>query len=310
MPRFRNNNAKNSTNSSRFDNRTKGLITINTRLLCFPITYKMGFMLLKRTIRFSFMAKNPHRPNYIPIFSSSCHRMRGRTWQQCGNGCRPMWGGMMGLLVDWPSSHRERRGRTRLLVKSVQCDSTRSRGVSGLRWVCWRHRPRTGSRVSLVCQIWRNIALVVQVTKNGIKIQKSNASKDRRIWPRERLGSFFVSSAYRRLYNFEPSTQQNEWSCIWRLKLLERLRIFMWIVKHNRLSTRNRLAKWGTFSPFLEIFVCTFKNILSPDSRRLWTYKVVVYTRANTNFLSPARLEKIADIFCITVPMNTDTVKH
>lgn len=139
---------------------------------------------------------------------------------------------------------------------------------------------------------------------------KSNASKDRRIWPRERLGSFFVSSAYRRLYNFEPSTQQNEWSCIWRLKLLERLRIFMWIVKHNRLSTRNRLAKWGTFSPFLEIFVCTFKNILSPDSRRLWTYKVVVYTRANTNFLSPARLEKIADIFCITVPMNTDTEKH
>jgi hypothetical protein len=49
---------------------------------------------------------------------------------------------------------------------------------------------------------------------------------------------FSVASMYNLLCNFDHSIEDKEWREIWKLRVSERNRCFMWIVKHDRLLTK------------------------------------------------------------------------
>jgi hypothetical protein len=68
------------------------------------------------------------------------------------------------------------------------------------------------------------------------------------LWPGNNLGQFTVSSAYNKLEcGMRMSAQHTDqlWTKIWRIPSLERVRVFMWLIKHDRILTNFRLARWG-----------------------------------------------------------------
>jgi hypothetical protein len=68
------------------------------------------------------------------------------------------------------------------------------------------------------------------------------------LWPGNNLGQFTVSSAYNKLEcGMRMSAQHTDqlWTKIWRIPSLERVRVFMWLIKHDLILTNFRLARWG-----------------------------------------------------------------
>lgn len=66
-PSFLKSQTKNNLDRTWFDDKAKSLTTVNSNFLSFSITYKKGFMPLKRTINTFFMSKNPHGTHNINI---------------------------------------------------------------------------------------------------------------------------------------------------------------------------------------------------------------------------------------------------
>ncbi|KAK2422286.1 Polynucleotidyl transferase, ribonuclease H superfamily protein [Trifolium repens] len=56
---------------------------------------------------------------------------------------------------------------------------------------------------------------------------------------------FSVASMYNLLCNFDFSVEDKEWREIWKLRVSERNRCFMWIVKHDRILTKKIKARMG-----------------------------------------------------------------
>jgi hypothetical protein len=69
---------------------------------------------------------------------------------------------------------------------------------------------------------------------NDIHFCKDNAS-----------GIFSIAEMYHALCDYERTDIDMVWKSIWRLKVSERVRAFVWLVKHGRLLTNERKHKMG-----------------------------------------------------------------
>ncbi|GJU53441.1 hypothetical protein Tco_1227155 [Tanacetum coccineum] len=58
---------KDDTYCGRFDHMAESLVTIDAKLLAFPVGHKANFVPAKSSICIEFMFKKPHRPNNIHI---------------------------------------------------------------------------------------------------------------------------------------------------------------------------------------------------------------------------------------------------
>lgn len=63
---------------------------------------------------------------------------------------------------------------------------------------------------------------------------RQDAGEDMCLWPGDRLGNFSVSSAYCRIQNFHILVEDADSKRIWNIKAIERVRAFIWQLKHNR----------------------------------------------------------------------------
>jgi hypothetical protein len=70
------------------------------------------------------------------------------------------------------------------------------------------------------------------------------------LWPGEKMGSFSVASAYQLLTGGNLPEYEKKWNKIWCLDTLERIRVFMWQVLHDRIQTNWRTAKWNLTEPY------------------------------------------------------------
>jgi hypothetical protein len=48
-------------------------------------------------------------------------------------------------------------------------------------------------------------------------------------------GSFMISDIYNTLCGFNEEDYDIDWKRIWKLKVLERVRYFVWLMKHGRI---------------------------------------------------------------------------
>lgn len=64
------------------------------------------------------------------------------------------------------------------------------------------------------------------------------------------LGEFSTTSAYQKLNDNSKAINDNLWNQIWNLQVPQRVPTFMWLVKHGRLQTAGRIAKWSNAEPF------------------------------------------------------------
>jgi ribonuclease HI len=83
--------------------------------------------------------------------------------------------------------------------------------------------------------IHRLYAIVPPNTDNGI---------DMLVWPGNRMGEFTVSSAYDMLAKNQMDGNTTRWRRIWKLGVIERIRVFVWQISHDRLLTKQKLARW------------------------------------------------------------------
>jgi hypothetical protein len=91
--------------------------------------------------------------------------------------------------------------------------------------------------------IQRMYAIVSPNTDNGI---------DMLVWPGNRMGEFTVSSAYSMLVNNQMDGNTTRWKRIWKLGVIERIRVFVWQIAHDRLLTKHKLARWQLGSAYCD----------------------------------------------------------
>ena len=72
----------------------------------------------------------------------------------------------------------------------------------------------------------------------------SELGPDSLMWPGESNGSFSVKSAYklRQVCRFDD---EMIWSSIWKFRVSERVKSFIWLAFHGRLNTNARRARWS-----------------------------------------------------------------
>ncbi|GAY52543.1 hypothetical protein CUMW_142650, partial [Citrus unshiu] len=67
--------------------------------------------------------------------------------------------------------------------------------------------------------------------------------EDRMYWGASNTGNFTVQSAYQVLTNFCPTEDCQDWQHVWKWKGPQSVRIFLWLLCHDRLKTGCELAR-------------------------------------------------------------------
>ncbi|MCH86180.1 RNA-directed DNA polymerase (Reverse transcriptase) [Trifolium medium] len=75
---------------------------------------------------------------------------------------------------------------------------------------------------------------------------------DKLIWPGENSGRFTVHAAYKLIANNQVAESSTVWNQIWRINVMERIRVFVWQLKHGRLLTRQWLARMKLGEPYCD----------------------------------------------------------
>jgi hypothetical protein len=70
-------------------------------------------------------------------------------------------------------------------------------------------------------------------------------SKDLQVCKENAVGCFSIAEMYYALCDFDTNETCSDWRQIWRLKVPERVRAFIWLVKHGRLLTNERKHRMG-----------------------------------------------------------------
>lgn len=74
--------------------------------------------------------------------------------------------------------------------------------------------------------------------------------RDVSIWGRTKNGIFTTKIAYETLVDEDRNNQQNKWKKIWELKVLERIRVFIWKVHWEGLKTKKLFSQRYLSDPF------------------------------------------------------------
>ncbi|CAJ2653650.1 unnamed protein product [Trifolium pratense] len=72
-------------------------------------------------------------------------------------------------------------------------------------------------------------------------------------WPAGKHGNFTVASAYNILADINCQHNNTTWNIVWKIQACERVRAFVWLLKHGRMLTHYRMSKMNLGLPF-----CTF----------------------------------------------------
>jgi len=93
---------------------------------------------------------------------------------------------------------------------------------------------------------------------------------DKAVWRHEKIGLYYVCSAYRDILNNNDIMLQHRveghWNAIWKLKLPQKIKNFMWHICRNCLPTRVRLLAKGVDCPN----ICDICNEYDEDGKHLF----------------------------------------
>ncbi|KAK2417534.1 Polynucleotidyl transferase, ribonuclease H superfamily protein [Trifolium repens] len=104
-----------------------------------------------------------------------------------------------------------------------------------------------------------NFGLIQDLVSSSI-VQKMhdvvppNASheEDVMLWSGTNTGQFTVSAAYHLIAGDVSNNVDKKWHQIWKLDSMERIRVFIWLLVHDRLLTKARLARWQLDNSFCD----------------------------------------------------------
>lgn len=85
--------------------------------------------------------------------------------------------------------------------------------------------------------------------------------RDVHLCPGDRLRNFSVSSAYKILQGSLDDFCSSLWKVIWKLQVTERVRFFVWKIKHGRLTTNEWKFIRGLGDPYCQHCNCSVESI-------------------------------------------------
>jgi hypothetical protein len=96
-----------------------------------------------------------------------------------------------------------------------------------------------------------NLDMIQNLVPNSI-VQKMHAivpphdsqEEDVQLWPGTNTGQFTVAAAYHLITGDDRHNCHKKWSQILKINSMERVRVFIWQMAHDRLKTKARLARW------------------------------------------------------------------
>jgi ribonuclease HI len=100
-------------------------------------------------------------------------------------------------------------------------------------------------------------------------------NRDQRAWIGTGTGIFTIASAYMLLCRFNDDDWNTDWVRIWKLNVPERVRSFMWLVRHDRLITNYRKNKMHIGDPWCNHCVDVVEDTLHvlrdcPLAKSVW----------------------------------------
>jgi hypothetical protein len=112
---------------------------------------------------------------------------------------------------------------------------------------------------------------------HAIVLPHDSYGEDVQLWPGNRAGNFTVSVAYHLITREMTYIVDKTWTRVWKIDCIERIKVFIWQLIHDRLLTKAKLARWHLGDPFcvncihfeesiIHLFVLTvsiLKNLLS-----------------------------------------------
>ncbi|KAF7836121.1 ribonuclease H [Senna tora] len=143
--------------------------------------------------------------------------------------------------------------------------------------------------------VWRNINTSEHIPED-VKVRILNCcppnpdlGKDIPCWEPDTNGDFTIKSAYCSINNLQTS-RFPVWDSIWKANTIQRHKLLMWKLAHDRLPTRSRLASWSNKSPLCPR--CgSFRETNSHSSRdcrkvsSIWNYFIKPTDRSTFYFL-------------------------
>jgi hypothetical protein len=100
------------------------------------------------------------------------------------------------------------------------------------RWMRGLRRMNSEIALRQYVELWTQLS----------QVQLGDA-EDSIVWRFTPDGKYSASSAYK--IQFTGSTADIRWATIWKAKVEQKCRIFMWLMLQNRLPTVDRIIKWG-----------------------------------------------------------------
>lgn len=76
-------------------------------------------------------------------------------------------------------------------------------------------------------------------------IDEEAESEDQICWREESSGSFSVRSAYSIMRHDTNAPEAAKWNAIWRLKITNRIKVFLWLTRHKKLMTNSMRMRRG-----------------------------------------------------------------
>jgi len=103
--------------------------------------------------------------------------------------------------------------------------------------------------------------------------------EDTRMWPDGKHGLFFVKSVYNMMCNSSGIVDGNSWNTTWQLNTPERVRYFLWLLRHGRLMTnarKSRMTLGAPYCPFCSDVIETELHVFRDCSQcmALWLHVV------------------------------------
>jgi ribonuclease HI len=89
------------------------------------------------------------------------------------------------------------------------------------------------------------VPLYIQQKIGALLPPRDNNGNDNQLCKENAGGIFSIARMYHALCDYDLNNNDKVWNCIWRLKVPERVRTFVWMVKHGRLLTNERKHRMG-----------------------------------------------------------------
>ncbi|KAK9001422.1 hypothetical protein V6N11_083206 [Hibiscus sabdariffa] len=129
----------------------------------------------------------------------------------------------------------------------------------------------------------RNVGCLLDLVHNsavphimGVLPPPFGGLRDTVAWKLTPTGSFSIASAYDNLVDPTWDAPDSKWYCIWLLPVTQRIRVFLWMVLHQRLMTNVERVRRGLSSdPSCPSCGCCYESILHilrdcPPTRCFW----------------------------------------